>query len=183
MTPTEALLAEDPLWLTALKVVVVFVFLMVMTLFMIWMEHRVLGRMQHRPGPNRVGPFGLLQSLADGLELAFKGRYRDGGRSGASWPSSLPGLADHGRRGVPSSVRRPSVERGILDVSAMASQRSIMPSVEGGDGYLSRVPVSPAETRRIPTGLMLISGPSASTGVFGLCHVRPTMAALEPVGK
>jgi NADH-quinone oxidoreductase subunit H len=72
MTPTEALLADDPLWLTALKVVVIFVFLMVMTLFMIWMERRVVGRMQHRPGPNRVGPFGLLQSLADGLKLAFK---------------------------------------------------------------------------------------------------------------
>ncbi len=72
MTPTEALLADDPLWLIALKVIVIFVFLMVMTLFMIWMERRVVGRMQHRPGPNRVGPFGLLQSLADGLKLAFK---------------------------------------------------------------------------------------------------------------
>ena len=72
MTPTQALLADDPLWLIVLKVVVIFVFLMVMTLFMIWMERRVVGRMQHRPGPNRVGPFGLLQSLADGLKLALK---------------------------------------------------------------------------------------------------------------
>ena len=72
MTATEALLGDDPLWLIILKVVVIFVFLMVMTLFMIWMERRVVGRMQQRPGPNRVGPFGLLQSLADGLKLAFK---------------------------------------------------------------------------------------------------------------
>ncbi len=72
MTPTQELLADNPLWLTVLKVVVIFVFLMVMTLFMIWMERRVVGRMQQRPGPNRVGPFGLLQSLADGLKLAFK---------------------------------------------------------------------------------------------------------------
>src|SRR5262249_13089128 len=71
-TPTATLLAGTPLWLTIIKVVVIFVFLMVMTLFMIWMERRVVGRMQHRPGPNRVGPFGLLQSLADGLKLAFK---------------------------------------------------------------------------------------------------------------
>ena len=72
MTPTGALLADDPLWLTIIKVVVIFGFLMIMTLFMIWMERRVVGRMQHRPGPNRVGPFGLLQSLADGLKLALK---------------------------------------------------------------------------------------------------------------
>ena len=72
MTPTAALLADDPLGLTVLKVVVIFGFLLVMAQFMIWMERRVLGRMQHRPGPNRVGPFGLLQSLADGLKLALK---------------------------------------------------------------------------------------------------------------
>ncbi len=72
MTPTAELLADDPLWLTIVKVVVIFAFLMVMTLFMIWFERRVVGRMQHRPGPNRVGPFGLLQSLADGLKLALK---------------------------------------------------------------------------------------------------------------
>jgi hypothetical protein len=57
----------------------------------------------------------------------------------------------------------------------VVTERGIVPSVEGGDdGYLLWVPVSPAETRGMPTGLMLISGPSASTGVFGLCHVRPT---------
>ena len=72
ITLTETLLADDPLWLTVLKVVVIFVFLMVMTLCMVWVERRVLGRMQQRPGPNRVGLFGLLQSLADGLKLALK---------------------------------------------------------------------------------------------------------------
>ncbi len=68
----EDLIANDPIWLSLLKVVAVFGFLVVMTLFTIWFERRVVGRMQHRPGPNRVGPFGLLQSLADGLKLAFK---------------------------------------------------------------------------------------------------------------
>jgi NADH-quinone oxidoreductase subunit H len=69
---TQALLAGDPLWLTVIKVVIVFGLLLVMTLFMIWLERRVVGRMQQRPGPNWNGPFGLLQSLADGLKLAFK---------------------------------------------------------------------------------------------------------------
>jgi NADH-quinone oxidoreductase subunit H len=63
---------HDVWWLLLLKVVGIFAFLVLITLFTIWFERRVVGRMQHRPGPNRVGPFGLLQSLADGLKLAFK---------------------------------------------------------------------------------------------------------------
>ncbi|MDP9219060.1 MAG: NADH-quinone oxidoreductase subunit NuoH [Actinomycetota bacterium] len=62
----------EPIWLIVAKVVAVFGFLVVMTLFTIWLERRVVGRMQNRIGPNRVGPQGLLQSLADGLKLAFK---------------------------------------------------------------------------------------------------------------
>jgi NADH-quinone oxidoreductase subunit H len=54
------------------KAVLVFVFLVVTTLLAIWAERRVVARMQSRPGPNRVGPFGLLQSLADGIKLALK---------------------------------------------------------------------------------------------------------------
>jgi len=76
MTPAEAVLADDPLWLIALKVFVIFSLLQVMVMFIIWMERRVVGRMQHRPGPNRVGPFGLLQALADGVKLVFKEEIR-----------------------------------------------------------------------------------------------------------
>jgi NADH-quinone oxidoreductase subunit H len=62
----------DPWWVIALKVLFIFVLLVVFTLFNVWAERRVVARMQHRPGPNRVGPFGLLQSLADGIKLALK---------------------------------------------------------------------------------------------------------------
>ncbi|HEY2296504.1 MAG TPA: NADH-quinone oxidoreductase subunit NuoH [Jatrophihabitans sp.] len=61
-----------PIWLVLLKVVGVFAFLVVMTLFSIVFERKVVGRMQNRIGPNRVGPWGILQSLADGVKLAFK---------------------------------------------------------------------------------------------------------------
>jgi NADH-quinone oxidoreductase subunit H len=71
MTTTEAL-AQTPLWLVAIKALLVFVFLVVMTLFTIWFERRVVARMQMRVGPNRTGPQGLLQSLADGVKLALK---------------------------------------------------------------------------------------------------------------
>ena len=63
---------RDPWWLILLKTIVIFVFLLVTTLLQIWAERRILGRMQQRPGPNRVGPFGLLQSLADGVKLMLK---------------------------------------------------------------------------------------------------------------
>ncbi|HVT20394.1 MAG TPA: NADH-quinone oxidoreductase subunit NuoH [Mycobacteriales bacterium] len=63
---------HDPWWLSLVKALVIFVFLVVTTLLMIWGERRVIGRMQARPGPNRVGPFGILQALADGIKLALK---------------------------------------------------------------------------------------------------------------
>ena len=63
---------DQPVWLTLIKVLMVFAFLVVMTLFAIVFERKVVGRMQHRIGPNRVGPWGVLQSLADGIKLAFK---------------------------------------------------------------------------------------------------------------
>jgi NADH-quinone oxidoreductase subunit H len=69
---TSALIDNDPWWLTAIKVLAVFLFLMLTTLLMIWAERRVIGRMQQRPGPNRAGPFGLLQSLMDGIKLPLK---------------------------------------------------------------------------------------------------------------
>ena len=71
LSVTEAL-AETPWWLSAIKAVVIFGFLVVSTLVMIWAERRVVARMQQRVGPNRVGPFGLLQGLADGIKLALK---------------------------------------------------------------------------------------------------------------
>ena len=73
-TTEESLAAfgKDPLWLVILKAVLIFVVLVLLTLFNIWFERRVVARMQHRIGPNVNGPFGLLQSLADGVKLALK---------------------------------------------------------------------------------------------------------------
>jgi NADH-quinone oxidoreductase subunit H len=64
--------SQDNGWVVLLKAVLIFAFCVVTTLLMIWAERRVVARMQSRPGPNRTGPFGLLQSLADGVKLALK---------------------------------------------------------------------------------------------------------------
>jgi NADH-quinone oxidoreductase subunit H len=72
MSDELAIFGHDPGWVVLLKAVMVFVVLVLLTLFNIWFERRVVARMQHRVGPNRNGPFGLLQSLADGTKLMFK---------------------------------------------------------------------------------------------------------------
>jgi NADH-quinone oxidoreductase subunit H len=70
--PTLADFGHDPWWLIIIKVLAIFLFLLLGTLFAIWAERRVIGRMQQRPGPNRAGPFGLLQPLLDGIKLPLK---------------------------------------------------------------------------------------------------------------
>ena len=63
---------HDPWWLVLGKALAIFVFLMLNVLVAILIERKILGWMQLRPGPNRAGPWGALQSLADGIKLALK---------------------------------------------------------------------------------------------------------------
>lgn len=68
----EGGLLWTPLLIVLLKVVVVFVIGLVVTMLMVWFERKVIAGMQNRIGPNKAGPFGLLQTLADGIKLFFK---------------------------------------------------------------------------------------------------------------
>lgn len=82
--PMVPILATDPLvtgdygWgakvlvIVAAKVVAIFAIGLVGTMFMVWFERKVVSGMQNRVGPNKAGPRGLLQTLADGTKLFFK---------------------------------------------------------------------------------------------------------------
>jgi len=78
MIPLSAF-GHDPWWLVLGKALAIFVFLMLNVLVAILLERKILGWMQLRPGPNRVGPWGALQSLADGIKLALKESITPGG--------------------------------------------------------------------------------------------------------
>jgi len=75
------MLALDPLLndltvgdvaIVLLKVVIIFVLGLVATMLMVWFERKAIAGMQNRIGPNKAGPWGILQTLADGIKLFFK---------------------------------------------------------------------------------------------------------------
>jgi len=61
-----------PLIIVLVKVLVVFVVGLLATMLMVWFERKAIAGMQNRIGPNKTGPFGILQTLADGIKLFFK---------------------------------------------------------------------------------------------------------------
>ena len=76
MIALDPLLVDDLFWvpliIVLVKVLVVFVVGLLATMLMVWFERKAIAGMQNRIGPNKTGPFGILQTLADGIKLFFK---------------------------------------------------------------------------------------------------------------
>jgi NADH-quinone oxidoreductase subunit H len=79
----NAVLAGDPLLvggdidatvvlIVIVKTIILFALLLVAVMFYIWFMRKVIADMQNRIGPQKAGPFGILQTLADGIKLFFK---------------------------------------------------------------------------------------------------------------
>ena len=62
----------EPWWISVIKAILIVNLVMVAFAFMTWVERKLIGRMQRRYGPNRAGPFGLLQPIADLVKLIRK---------------------------------------------------------------------------------------------------------------
>ncbi|HXZ39390.1 MAG TPA: NADH-quinone oxidoreductase subunit NuoH [Terriglobales bacterium] len=58
--------------ISVVKIVIAIIVLLTAVAYTVWLERKVVGHIQNRWGPTRVGPFGLLQPLADGLKFIFK---------------------------------------------------------------------------------------------------------------
>src|ERR687895_1844307 len=73
----------EPWWIQILKALVIFALVFNLVPVALLAERKVLGRFQHRYGPNRVGPFGILQPMADIGKLIFKQQFRP--RTSVGW--------------------------------------------------------------------------------------------------
>lgn len=76
MTSLAAVAYSEPWWVQIIKALVIFAVGLQLIPLVLLSERKVFGRMQGRYGPNRVGPFGALQPLADIIKLATKESFR-----------------------------------------------------------------------------------------------------------
>jgi NADH-quinone oxidoreductase subunit H len=151
---TVTSLGNEPLWLTVGKVLFVFVLLVLLTLFSIVFERKVVAWMQMRVGPNRVGPRGYLQSLADGIKLAFKEEI-------------IPALADK-----PVYVLAPIVS--AVPAFLAFSVIPFGPTVEIGDTTTA------LQLTDLPIGVLFVLACS-SVGVFGIVLAGWSSGSVYPL--
>jgi NADH-quinone oxidoreductase subunit H len=152
---TDPVVAEHiGAWAVAIvivKVILGFVFCLIGTLFMVWFERKVIAGMQNRIGPNKAGPWGLLQTLADGIKAFFK-------------EDLLPDRADRlVFRLAPFLAVIPAfVTFAVIPIAGDFSLDALHPGQVSVWGHLTTIQVVDA-----PIGILLVLAMS-SIGVYGV---------------
>jgi NADH-quinone oxidoreductase subunit H len=134
-----------PIWLfivvSVIKSVILLIVLLTAVAYTVWLERKVVGHMQNRWGPTRVGPFGLLQPMADGVKFLFK-----------------------------EDLTAPHVYKPLFLAAPMIAVIFALTSISvipfGNSFYIGRYNI-PLEVTDVNTGLLLILGVT-SIGVYGV---------------
>ena len=119
----------EPWWIQILKALVIFAVVFQLVPIVLLAERKMLGRFQHRYGPNRVGPFGALQPMADIGKLLFKEQFRPTDSIGwmfalAPAISMFTAVATHGADPVLRHASTSSAPRSASTGSTRASASS-----------------------------------------------------------
>ena len=78
-------MSREPWWIAIIEALVIINIVMVLFAYLTWLERKAMGRMQLRYGPNRAGPFGLLQPIADLVKLVRKEAFAPSSAIGAPY--------------------------------------------------------------------------------------------------
>lgn len=132
------------LLLSIVKIIVVFVITLTAVAYTVLLERKVLGHMQNRWGPSRVGPFGLLQPLADGIKLFLK-------------EDLLPLAAER-----PLFIAAP-----IIALTCALVSIAVVPFGAAHHIYANGIGVDMFDISNINIGLLVILG-ITSIGVYGI---------------
>jgi NADH-quinone oxidoreductase subunit H len=131
---------SDPGWISLIKAFVIVNLVMVTFAYLTWAERKVLGRMQLRYGPNRAGPFGLLQPIADLVKLVRKEAFSPA-----------------------SAIEAPYIVAPIISMFTALAAFSVIPWGPGWHIYHWQVS---GEVVNVPISLLLIFA-LGSVGIYG----------------
>ena len=112
----------EPWWMQLAKALVIFFVVFNLVPLALLADRKILGRFQHRVGPTRVGPFGLLQAIADIGKLVFKQQFRPAGSNG--WLFAVAPVISMMTAAATIAISAPVVAPSTANRHAVATSRA-----------------------------------------------------------